>query len=187
MAASRPNEMVCTAYSVHVRVVPPVWERQVISSTSMGAAELVKSGEKSVPETSVTSVRPSVRAKSLPEPTGITPRVGRLPSSMRMRPQATSCTTPSPPSAMTVSYSAAPAAISVAWRGRSVCAMSKASRWQYMVRNRLRRSAAPAAAPLCAAGFTTISTRPRASMRFTFTRPSAPRVRGDGARGHLRR
>ncbi len=39
MAASRPNETVCTAYSVHVRVVPPVWERQVISSTSMGAAE----------------------------------------------------------------------------------------------------------------------------------------------------
>ena len=130
---------------------------------------------------------PSVRAKSLPEPRGRTPRRGRADSSSRMSPLTASWITPSPPSTSTVSYSLACAAISVASPRRVVSRISQLTTGASPVFRARSTSMAPSRPrPLCAAGFAMTSVLPQVgSMPAVpiFPSPIHLRQRYHGKRG----
>ena len=156
MAASRPKESVC------------------MNQVPAGSASLLtkpRSNVRSVPQPAssrkasaglLRDATPSVRAKSLPEPRGRTPRRGRADSSSRMSPLTASWITPSPPSTSTVSYSLACAAISVASPRRVVRRISQLTTGASPVFRARSTSMAPSRPrPLCAAGFAMTSVLPQ--------------------------
>ena len=105
---------------------------------------------------------PNVRAKSLPDPRGRTPKRGRADSLSRMSPLTASWMTPSPPNTSTVSYSSACAAISAASSRRVVRRISQlATGASPAFRVRSTSMAPSRPRPLCAAGFAMTSVLPQ--------------------------
>ena len=156
MAASRPKESVC------INQVPAGSASLLTKPRSNVRSAPLFASSRRAPAGLLRDATPSVRAKSLPEPKGRTPRRGRADSLSRMSPLTVSWMTPSPPSTSTVSYSPACAAISAASSRRVVRRISQLATGALLAFRARSTSMAPSRPrPLCAAGFAMTSVLPQ--------------------------